>query len=48
MILRMKNHGRFQDSIVFPPVIFQIKELVHITENKSNKHMSNNIYDFWC
>jgi len=43
----MRTHNRFQDPIVFPYVIFQIKELVRMTENKPKKHMSNIVSDFF-
>jgi len=42
----MRNHSRFQDPIVFPFVIFQIKELVHMDKNKFKKHMSNIVSEF--
>jgi len=41
MIWRMRNHNRFQDPIVIPFTIFQIKELVDMTENKFKKHTRN-------
>jgi len=37
---------RFKDPIRFLYAIFQIKELVHMAENKFKKHMRN--IDFWC
>jgi len=32
---------------VFPYVIFEIKELVRLTKNKSKKHISNIVSDFF-
>jgi len=34
----MRKHTGFYDLVAFPSTIFQIKELVCITENKSKKH----------
>lgn len=46
-IWRMGNHCRFQVSIAFTFVVFQIKELVNTTGNKYKKHMSYNFFDFF-
>jgi len=45
----MKSYSRFQDPIAFSFAIFQIKELVRMTQNKSKKHMSIILSQiFWC
>jgi len=43
----IKNHSRFQDPIVIPFFTFHIKECVCMTRNKSKKHISNTISDFF-
>jgi len=43
----MRNYSRFRDLFTFPSIGFQIKKLVHIVENKSNKYMNNIVYDFF-
>jgi len=45
--LNSENHSIFHVQIYFTCVVFQNKEMVHMTLNKSKKYMNNTIFDFF-
>jgi len=47
MIWKMRSHSRFYVLIAFTLVVFQLKELMFMVENKSKKHICNIVSYFF-